>query len=144
MVDLTNKADNLLPIFRASDVDTKLNVCNDTLPSVLDIHAPMKSIKIRSRSCRFVNQEIKDLMKSRDGLLKRFHQTRDAVDWANFKESRNLVKKTLLEAERNHIFEEVTLHQKNPNSHWKIINRALHFKIKERQIYSKDLKYVAN
>ena len=104
----------------------------------------MKSIKIRSRSCCFVNQEIKDLMKSRDGLLKRFHQTRDAVDWANFKESRNLVKKTLLEAERNHTFEEVTLHQKNPNSHWKIINRALHFKIKERQIYSKDLKYVAN
>ena len=79
MVDLTNKADNL-PIFGASDVDTKLNKGNDTLPSVLDIHAPMKSIKIRSRSCRFVNQESKDLMKSRDGLLKWFHQTRDAVD----------------------------------------------------------------
>ena len=135
MVDLTDKADNLIPIFVASYVDTKLNTCNDTLPSVLDIHAPMKSIKIRSGSCRFVNQEIKDLMKSRDGLLKRFHQTRDAVDWDNFKESRNLVKKTLLEAERNHTFEEVTR---------KIINRALHFKIKERQIYSKDLKYVAN
>ena len=144
MVDLTNKADNLLPIFGASDVYTKLNTCNDTLPSVLDIHAPMKSVKIRSRSFRFVNQEIKDLMKSRDGLLKRFHQTRDAVDWANFKESRNLVKKTLHEAARNHTFEEVTLHQKNPNSHGKIINRVLHFKIKERQIYSKDLKYVAN
>ena len=72
MVDLTNKADNLLPIaiFGASGVDTKLNTCNDTLPSVLDIHAPMKSIKIRIRSCRFVNQEIKDLMKSRDGVLK--------------------------------------------------------------------------
>ena len=70
MVDLVDKTDGLLPIFGAGDVDTKLNTCNDTPQSVLDIHVPMKSIRIRSRSCRFVNPEIKDLMKSRDGLLK--------------------------------------------------------------------------
>ena len=46
MVDLADKADDLLTIFDASDVDTKLNTFNDTLQSVLDIHAPMKSIKI--------------------------------------------------------------------------------------------------
>ena len=73
MVDLADKADDLLTIFDASDVDTKLNTFNDTLQSVLDIHAPMKSIKILSRPRRFVSKDIKDLMKSRDGLLKRFH-----------------------------------------------------------------------
>ena len=73
MVDLADKADDLLTIFDASDVDTKLNTFNDTLQSVLDIHAPMKSIKILSRPRHFVSKDIKDLMKSRDGLLKRFH-----------------------------------------------------------------------
>ena len=73
MVDLADKADDLLTIFDASDVDTKLNTFNDTLQSVLDSHAPMKSIKILSRPRRFVSKDIKDLMKSRDGLLKRFH-----------------------------------------------------------------------
>ena len=42
-------------------------------------------------------------------------------------------------AERNHTFEEVRLLQKNPGSLWMIINRALPFKINERQIYSKDM-----
>lgn len=83
-------------------------------------------------------------MKSRVGFLARFHHTRDAVDGANFKESRNLVKKTLLVAERKHTFEEVRLLQKNPGSLWMIINRALPFKINERQIYSKDMKSVTN
>lgn len=59
MVDLADQADGLLTIFDA----------NDTLQPALDIHAPMKSIKIRSRPCRFVHQEIKNLMKSR------FHHT---------------------------------------------------------------------
>ena len=103
----------------------------------------MKFPKICSRPCLFVNQEIKDLMKCKNGL-KWFLQTQDAIDWANFKESYNLVKKTLLEAERNHTFEEVKLHQKNHGSLWKIINHALLLKMKERQIYSKDLTSTAN
>ena len=124
-------------------MDIKLNTYTDTLQSIEDIHAPVKFPKICSRPCLFVNQEIKDLMKCRDGL-KWFLQTQDAIDWANFKESYNLVKKTLLEAERNHTFKEVKLHQKIHGSLWKIINHALLLKIKERQIYSKDLTSTAN
>ena len=80
MVDLADQADGLLTIFDASYVGTTLNTFNDTLQPALEIHAPMKSIKIRRRPCRFVHQEIKDLMKSRVGFLTRFHQTRNAVD----------------------------------------------------------------
>ena len=60
-----------------------------------------------------------------DGLLKRFHQTQDAIDWANTKELYNLVEKTLLEAERNHTFKEARLHRKNLRSQWKIIALSL-------------------
>ena len=62
----------------------------------------------------------------------------------NFKESRNIVKKMLLEAERRYTFEEVRLHKNNSSSLWKIINRAIPFKDKERPAYTKNLTVVAN
>ena len=83
-------------------------------------------------------------MKSRDLLLKQFVWTRHNTDWQNFKESRNTVKKMLLEAERRHTFEEVRLHKNNSSSLWKIINRAIPSKDKERPAYTKNLTVVAN
>ena len=71
-----------------------------------------------------------------DGLLKRFHQTQDAIDWANTKELYNLVEKTLLEAERNHTLKEARLHRKNLRSQWKIINCPLPFKLHLQYICS--------
>ena len=47
-------------------------------------------------------------------------------------------------AERNHTAEEVYLHKDNPSSLWKIINRVIPSRVKERPIYSKDLKSVAD
>ena len=40
MVHLADKTHGLLTIFDTSAVDTKLNTFNDTLQSLLDIHAP--------------------------------------------------------------------------------------------------------
>ena len=124
---LFNEADSLLRIFKESDADSKLNILDDVLLSVLNSHAPIKVIKIRIRPCFFVNQDIKDLMKSRDLLLKQFLWMRRNADWQNFKESRNIVKKMLLGDERRYTFEEVRLHKNNSSSLWKIINRAIPF-----------------
>ena len=115
-IDLAEEADSLLTIFDQSDVDSKLTILNDTLQSVLNAHAPLKEIKIRSRPCPFVNQEMKVLMKSRDRLLKQFTQSRQDNDWKNFKLSRDLVKEKLLEAEREYTLEEVSANKTNSSS----------------------------
>ena len=104
----------------------------------------MKTIKIRSRPCPFVTQEIKDLMMSRDRVHNRFLLTHDALDWKNFKESRDSVKRILSKAERKYTSEEVQLHKDNPSSLWKIVNRVIPSKTQERLTYSKDLKTTAN
>ena len=75
--------------------------------------------------------------KSRDLLLKQFLWTCQNTDWQNFKESCNPVKKMLLEAERRHTFKEVRLHKNNSSSFWKIVNRAIPSKDKERPAYTK-------
>ena len=68
----------------------------------------------------------------------------DALDWKNFKESRDSVKRRLSKAERKYTSEEVQLHKHNPNSLWKIINRVIPSKNQERLTFSKDLKTTAN
>ena len=104
----------------------------------------MKQIKLRSRPCPFVNQEIKDLMRSRDLLLKQFIQSRQDTEWINFKHSRDLVKKKLQEAERDHTFEEVTANKNNSGSLWKIINRPIPSKDKQRPAFTKDVAVSTN
>ena len=90
--DLAKEVDTLLTTFDKPDVDSKLKNLMDTLQHTLDSLAPQKQIKIRVRPCPFVNKEIKDMIKVRDILLKKFVQTRDETDWCNFKQSRDLVK----------------------------------------------------
>ena len=142
--ELASKADHLLTVFNENDVDTKLNNFNCVLQTVLDGHAPMRNIKIRSRSCPFVNQDIRNLMHSRDQLHRKFLQSRSASDWNIFKDARNMVKRAIREAEKKYTTEEVLQHRNNPSSLWKIINRVIPSKEQENQTYTKDLKLVAN
>jgi len=66
--DLASKAPELLTIFDEFDVNTKLSIFNKVFQSTLHDHAPIMTIKVRSRSCPYVTHEIKELMKYRDSL----------------------------------------------------------------------------
>ena len=108
----------------------------------MDLHAPIKTIKIRSRSNTFVTPDMKELMKSRNKLHQRFLKTRCKRDWEMYTESRKKVKVMLKEAEINHLADEVKVHKNNPGSLWKIINKTIPVKEKEKQVYTKDLKSI--
>ncbi len=83
--DLATKSDRLLSIFTETDVNTKTEVLKDVIQSTLDSHAPIKTIKIRSRSNTFVTPDTKELMKSRDKLHQRFLKTRCKRDWEMYR-----------------------------------------------------------
>ena len=140
--DLAMKSDRLLSIFTETDVNTKTEVLKDVIQSTLDLHAPIKTIKIRSRSNTFVTPDMKELMKSRNKLHQRFLKTRCKRDWEMYTESRKKVKVMLKEAEINHLADEVKVHKNNPGSLWKIINKTIPVKEKEKQVYTKDLKSI--
>ena len=140
--DLAKKSDRLLSIFTETDVNTKTEVLKDVIQSTLDLHAPIKTIKIRSRSNTFVTPDMKELMKSRNKLHQRFLKTRCKRDWEMYTESRKKVKVMLKEAEINHLTDEVKVHKNNPGSLWKIINKTIPVKEKEKQVYTKDLKSI--
>ena len=105
--DLATKSDRLLSIITKTDVDTKTEVLKDVIQSTLDLHAPIKTTKIRSRSNTFVTPDTKELMRSRDKLHQRFLKTRCKRDWEMYREFRNNVKALLKEAAINHLSDEV-------------------------------------
>lgn len=143
--DLANQSDQLLSIFSCGDVDTKLNTLNDVVGSTLNLHAPVRTTRIRHRPCPFVLRGIKQLMKTRDLLHRNFFQSRDPSDWSKYRESRDTIKEILRETEQNYTFLEVQQNKSNPSSLWKVINRVIPSKNKESQrVYTKDLKTVAD
>ena len=133
------KSDHLLSIFTETDVNTKTEVLKDVIQSTLDLHAPIKTIKIRSRSNTFVTPDIKELMKYRNKLHQRFPKTRCKRDWETYTESRKKVKVMLKEAEINHLADEVKVHKNNPGSLWKIINNTI--PVKENTIQYNTIQY---
>ncbi|CAB3977836.1 Hypothetical predicted protein [Paramuricea clavata] len=62
--DLASRSVHIISIFTDNDVNTKLsmfnNNFNDDFLSTLEIHAPVKTIKVRNRPCPYVTSEIKE------------------------------------------------------------------------------------
>ncbi|KAK2552989.1 hypothetical protein P5673_025703, partial [Acropora cervicornis] len=142
--DLATNSDQLLSIFSEEDINHKLATFNDTFLSTLDTHAPIKTIRIRSRPCPRITPEIKDQMTSRAQLFRCYRQSRNADDWRAYKEARRSVKQLLKNAVCDYICREVQLHKDNPGSLWKIIHTCIPSKEKESPVYSRDTELVAN
>ena len=75
LLSLATKSDRLLSIFTETDVNTKTEVLKDIIQSTLNLHAPIKPMKIRSRSNTFVTPDMKELMKSKNYTCKREGKT---------------------------------------------------------------------
>ena len=74
-------------------------------------------------------------MKYKDSLHHHILQTRDALDLKKSKTSANSIQQFLNDAESFYTYQEVQQNRDNPNSLWKIINRAIPSK-KKKQVYT--------
>ena len=143
--DLVSKYDTLLQsIFTVNEVNLKLSKFNEALLSTLQIHAPVKTIRVRNRPVPYVTQSIKDLITHRDQLHQQFKLSRDVTDWSSYKNAKQSVKIALKKAEENYVRGEVFAHKNNTASLWKIINRSIPTKDKTIQCYSKASDLIAN
>ena len=142
-IDLASNRDRLVSIFRMDNVDEKLTIFNEIFLNTLDKHAPVKTIKVRGKSCPFITSEIKASMIKRDQLHSLFRKTRDHYDWLNFREARNFTKTALVNAQKEHVLKEVQQHRNNTGSLWKVIKENIAYRERESVVYSKEPKLVA-
>lgn len=66
-------------------IDFQVETFNSLFLDVLDQHAPIKPIKIKSCSNPFITPEIKQLMKTRDCCHKKAIQTNDKLCWNGYR-----------------------------------------------------------
>ena len=127
-----------------NDVNKQTENLNHKFLSVLNTHAPVKTIKIKRRLCPFVNKKIVDIMKKRNTFHKIARQTGCALDWDRYRQCKNQVKDKLNEAERKFVHKKIHNSNNNNNSLRKIIRDCTPKKETSCQSYSRNVSVLAN
>ena len=106
LVDLNCAPWSVIDCFE--DVDDKLNAFNLLFNPLLDYHAPIKKVKLRSRPNPCVTDEIRSLIRTRDCWRRIARRTNDPLAWAAYRNLKREFKCELRLAEREyvHVFPE--------------------------------------
>ena len=127
------------------DVDDCLYAFHQLFEQIVDRHAPVKKVKIRSRPNPFITPEIRELMRARDKWKKLAHRSNDPLAWAGFRNYKREVKREIRIAEREFVRDQIANNQNNSSGNlWKTIRSILPRKSSSRLVYNQDEESVAN
>ena len=121
--DLASAPFHIANIF--NDLDDQVQVFNSLFLNVLNVHAPVKRVKIKSGPNPHITPEIRQLMRTRDKWRKSATKTKDRLHWNAYRFFRQEVKREIRLAEREHVRTELHNSNGNSNSIWKVLNRCL-------------------
>ena len=121
--DLAHVPFHMISFF--DDFDDKVHAYNSLFMDVLNIHAPVKLTKIKTRPNPYITPEIKHLMNTRDRWRKQAIKTMDKLDWNGYRFFRQEVKREIRIAEKEYVRSELSNSKGNTNSIWKVINRCI-------------------
>ena len=116
------------------DFDDQVETFNALFTNILDDHAPLKRVKIKSRPNPLISAEIRQLMKTRDQWYRRAIKSNDRLQWNAYRFFRQEVKRELRIAEKAYVRSQLLQNKGNTNAIWKIINNCLPKKSKSRPI----------
>ena len=85
------------------DFDDQVDTFNALFTDILDVHAPIKRVKIKARPNPFLTTEIRQLMKTRDQWHKSAIKSNDRLHWNAYRFFREEVKRELKFAEKSHV-----------------------------------------
>ena len=120
--DLTSLPWSVLDIF--DDVDDKLAVFESLFKDVLDLHAPLKTVRIKNNPAPWISRSIRDDMDTRNKLLKKFRLQRTLSNWEAYKSQRNRVTARQRLAKKNY-FHRLILNNSHPSIIWQSLKLAI-------------------
>lgn len=119
-------------IFDCSTVDDKVEFLNDNLNVLLDIHAPLKIVRLRKLPKPWITDTVKIMIKERDKIFSKFKRSRNPRHFEEYKSMRNFVNKSI-EREKK-AFLRYNLSQ-NKNSVWESLNKLnIHTRSKSGEV----------
>ena len=116
-------------IYSTDDIDEKLNLFNSTFPSCLDIHAPLRKIRVTRPPAPWLkSDDIQQPQIQRNDLRYQAHQTKSEDNWKKLRGTRNSLRTKIKQARRT--FYQKALSSKKPKELWHTIHRILNSSLK--------------
>ena len=97
-------------------------VWKTTFNNVVEMHAPLRTRRIRLSKSPWITPELKRHMHERDILKIKAIQSKDIYDWAAFKKARNSVNNEIKFAKKAHYMNAFHENESNVKKTWGIIN----------------------
>ena len=108
---------------------------------ILDQHAPIRKVKVRTRPNPLVTEEIRGLIKTRGRWRKLARKTGDPAAWSACKRD---VKRELRVPQRSYVKQEIRKNTKATGNMWKVIPTCIPNKSIGKNCFSSDDKSVTN
>ena len=128
--DLVEAPWGTMDVFDA--IDEKWGYWKTLFLDIVSKHAPMMKVRSKQQSLRWLSNETRQLMTSRNSYLKKFRKTRAHTDWECYRRLRNSIKQRLKEEKQAYFAEVCSEYSKQPKRVWKELNAALGRKANRR------------
>ncbi|XP_038117052.1 uncharacterized protein LOC119769207 [Culex quinquefasciatus] len=100
------QAKDLRRLFGSADINEKATVLNSELTSLLDAHAPERTVTIRDERTPWITQQIKEAVELRNLALKLYarnpNRTRGDVQWLDFERKRDRASSLIFAAKKRY------------------------------------------
>lgn len=111
-VNVMNAPWSVLDTF--DDINDRWNCWKSLFLNAIAAHAPLIKIRSRQQTNRWLSEETRELMKSRNYFMKKYRKTRDCPDWECYRKLRNAVKKSLKIGKRDYFEDMCRDYSKQP------------------------------
>ena len=101
-----------------SDADRAWTVFRTIFCTIIDNLAPVKEVRLKSRTEPWVCNEILDAIKERDNLLCRFRKHQEPSLFTEYCKSRNKIQRDIKKAKSCYFRDKIEEHKSNPKKLW--------------------------
>ena len=118
------KSDGLFrEMLDSNDIDEAVDSFTKVFTSVLDKHAPEKTIQFHKNYVPYLNPELKGLMKYRDLIKKSYFESGDPDTFTEYKKLRNKICSKLKEAKK--LYFQSQLNSKDTKKSWNMVHNLM-------------------
>ena len=125
--DFTSKLENVdwSSVLCSEDVNENWYTFTNVFTDILNTVAPVKEIRLKTRTEPWMNSEILELIHERDILLQNFKKNNNEDVYRNFCKLRNKVQRMVKKAKSEYIAEQVQENRNEPKNLWKQLKYGL-------------------
>ena len=111
--------------YSSRNVDVAWNILYNKILLIADRMCPLKRYKVAQANDPWITNEILEMIKDKDRLLRKAKKRKLAADWENAKLARNNTNAIIHQAKTNFIKENLNEHHDDSKKFWQIIHTIL-------------------